>query len=449
MKTKANLTTVEFWGNLLARWTRRPRLEDGDTAYPFGSAPSNSGSYVTTDSALKQMAAWACITLRARVIASLPLHVKNANKTMATGHPLFDLLHLQPNADMSISDYLKASSAGLDCWGNGYSRIAWSDNRSKVVALTPLNSEKMEVKRGTSGAMLYTYRNARNEPEPIDERDVLHFKGFTMDGLIGLSPIQYAAETLGGMSAANEAAAHEFRNGMKAGGFLGLPAGVALDKDQRARYRDLLAMFGRPENAGKFLLLEHGITLTGGDKIRFNPVDSQLLESRFFGIEETCRAFGVPPPLIGHTDKASSWASSLENLNQGFLTYGLRPTLIDMEQTIKRKLVPRAEWKTVNIGFNIRSLLRGNFSQQMNAYVQGANNGIYCLDEIRDFEDMPALPDGDGQQFRVPMNTEPAGTTPEERNASKPQVPAPADPNVLPEDDPKNRPTRPVRLVGN
>jgi HK97 family phage portal protein len=406
----AGLTDVGFWRRFWERITGRPRLEAGEVAYPFDTYYSESGAAVNADTALKIAAVWACVRLRSETIASLPVHMKNGDKTLADGHPLFELLHLSPNADMTSSEFFAVAVASLDLWGNGYSVIDSNDRGDRVVALTPKNPEKMRVSRLVSGGLKYEYQPKGSDIITFNEDRILHFRGFTLDGLVGLSPIQYAAEMMGGVMAANQAAAREFRNSLKMGGFLKQPPNVQMSTEQRNQFRDNLATFGRPENAGKWMLLEHGFDVATANAIRMNPKDAQLLESRYQGIEDCCRPYLVPPPLIGHTDKASSWASSLENLNQYFLTYAVRPTLVRMEQTMRRKLLRPEERRGLNISFNFRGLLRGNFAQQSSAYATLLDRGVYCIDDVRDFEDEPALPDGKGKEYRVPMNTEPAGT---------------------------------------
>lgn len=405
-KKSAGLDDVGFWNRFWARITGRPRLEAGETATSFDSYTSAAGAVVNSDSALRLSAVWACVGLRAETIASLPLHIKRADKTLADDHPLFDLLRVSPNFDMTSSEFFAAMVASIDLWGNAYAVIERAGKR--VSALTPLNPERVSVKRGESGGLIYRYA-VGGRVETYSESEILHLKGFTLDGVIGLSPIQYAADIMGGQIAANAAAGREFQNGLKIGGFL--QSGVAtLTAAQREQLRTNLAYFGKPENAGKWMVLEAGMTPSANQHLRINPNDAQLLESRYFGIEEICRAFRVPPPLIGHTDKASSWASSLSNLNQGFLTYSVRPTLVRMEQAMAKKLLTPAERKELAIRFNFRGLLRGNFAEQAQGYVHALSNGWMSIDEVRDLEDYPPLPDGIGADYRAPLNMAPVGT---------------------------------------
>ena len=162
---------------------------------------------------------------------------------------------------------------------------------------------------------------------------------------------------------------------MKVGGFLE-SGETTLTKEQRHSLRESLSMFSRPENAGKYMVLEAGMKVASASNIRINPVDAQLLESRYFGIEEICRAFGVPPQLIGHTNKASSWASSLEQTNQGFLTYSLNPQLVRYEQTIARKLLLPHEKYLYRPKFAVDGLLRANNTARADFYVKMTQNGF-------------------------------------------------------------------------
>ena len=128
---------------------------------------------------------------------------------------------------------------------------------------------------------------------------------------------------------------------------------------------------------------------------RIDPVTAELLQSRYFGIEEICRFMGVPPPLIGHTDKASSWASSIENLNQFLVDYRLRPMAIRLENQIGLKLLGRNERSKLHAKFNMGSLLRGDIEKRFASYKIGREIGVYSANDVRAKEKMPAIEGGD------------------------------------------------------
>lgn len=408
----ATLNDPGFWSRFWSRFSGRTRLEDGERAVPFDSQTTPSGSTVSADTSLRLSAVWACVRLRSQTVASLPLHLRDEDKQHAKDHPLYRLLHASPNADMTASEYWEATVASLDLWGNAFTLITREQRR--IVSLEPLNPEKVSVIRKDGGALVYEYRKG-NKPIEYGEEEILHLKGFTLDGVMGLSPIQFAAETLGSLMDANRAATREFKNGLKVGGFLKTGVGT-LTSDQRDRLRNGLSEFGKPENAGKWMVLEAGMEPASAQGIRMNPIDAQLLESRYFGIEEICRAFGVPPQLIGHTNKASSWASSLEQTNMGFLTYSLRPTLVRIEQAIAKKLLLPEERASYRPKFSVEGLLRADSTARASFYAQMLQNGVFSRNDVRALEDLPPITGGDALTVQLNLTTIDKIGAPEQSN---------------------------------
>lgn len=400
------LQDAGFWTRFWSKLTGRTQLKKGETSLPFDAYTSSGGAIVSPESALKLSAVWACVKLRAETISTLPLHLYDENKQIAKDHNLYRILHDSPNADMCASEFWQVQSACLDLWGNAFNLISRRNN-GEVIAIEPLFPSDMVVKRSKTGQIEFHYTE-NGKTIVYSENDILHFKGFTLDGLVGLSAIQFFAQTIGMQFDANNEAQDWFKNGLKVGGFLETGQ-QTLTAEQRNRLRAHLAEFSRPENAGKYMVLEANMKVASANQIRINPVDAQLLESRYFGIEEICRAFGVPPQLIGHTSKASSWASSLEQTNQGFLTYSLNPQLVRYEQTIARKLLlPRDKYK-YRPKFSVDGLLRANASARADYYVKMTQNGLMTRNQARDLEDWAPLPGGDElmvQMQMVPLKNE-------------------------------------------
>lgn len=396
----SDLQDMGFWSRFWSRLTGRTQLKKGDTSYPFDSYLSSGGAVVSPETALKLSAVWACVKLRAETISTLPLHLYDSNKKIAKDHGLYRVLHDSPNADMCASEFWQIQSACLDLWGNAYSYITRRNDRS-VISLEPLFPSEMVKKRLKDGGFEYHYTE-NGKVKIYTDDEILHFKGFTLDGYVGLSAIQFFAQTIGMQFDANNQAQDWFKNGLKVGGFLETGE-KTLTGEQRTRMRNHLAEFSKPENSGKYMILEAGMKLASASAIRINPIDAQLLESRYFGIEEICRAFGVPPQLIGHTNKASSWASSLEQTNQGFLTYSLNPQLVRYEQTISRKLLlPQDKYK-YRPKFAVDGLLRANNTARADFYVKMTQNGLYTRNEVRELEDMPRAEDPTADQLMVQM----------------------------------------------
>lgn len=401
----STLNDTNWWTRFKNAWRGggSSRLDKGEKAIPFSSDSTASGSSVNAHSALKLATVWACVRLRSETIASLPFHLRDENKEIATNHPLYRILHEQPNADMTASEFWESMIASLDLWGNAYALITRNSTKT-VVSLDVLDPEVMTVSRSKNGEIRYFYDKKGEDGGDYHEDDILHIKGFTLDGLVGLSPIKYQAQVMGAQIDANNAANQEFKNNLKAGGFLKTGERV-LNAEQRKVLRDNLAMFGQPENAGKWMVLEAGMEPASATSIRMNPQDAQLLESRYFGVEEICRTFKTPPQLIYHMDKASSWASSLEQMNLGYLTYSLRPTLVRIEQTVARKLLSVEERAKYRPKFAVEGLLRADSAGRANFYSQLLQNGVMTRNEVRALEDLPKHSGAD--QLTVQLNLTP------------------------------------------
>lgn len=396
----STLNDQSWWARFYDRWfSGAKRLDKGSTAEPFVSQSSGSGSSVDVEKSLKLSAVWACVRLRSQTIASLPLHLKDSDRKIASKHELYKIIHDAPNADMCSSEFWEAQIANLDLWGNSYSRI----NRigGRVVSLDILDPQYMRVKRSNSGEIVYIYTKNNVDGGEYPESEILHFRGFTLDGLVGLSPISYQAHVMGLQIDANNAASKAFKNNLKAGGFLKTGDRV-LNSDQRKLMRDALADFGKPENAGKWMILEAGMEPANMSGAWINPHDAQLLESRYFGIEEICRAFGVPPQLVFSTDKSSSWASSAEQINQNFLTYSLNPMLKRIEQTISRKLLKPEDRSKFYPIFSVEGLLRADSAGRASFYTALLQNGVMTRNEVRALENLPPVEGAD--QLTVQLN---------------------------------------------
>lgn len=389
-----------FWTRLWGAFTGQTQLEKGGSSDPYGGEVSAGGANVTPETSLKLSAVWACVRLRAETISTLPLHLYDNDKKVAADHNLYRILHDAPNADMCASEFWQVQSVCIDLWGNAYNQIVRRTDGS-IISLEPLFPNKMQKKRLESGVIEFHY-SENGKTIIYNEDEILHLKGFTLDGLIGLSPIQFFAQTIGMQFDANNQAQDWFKNGLKVGGFLETGE-KTLTAEQREALRDKLATFSKPESAGKYMTLEAGMKVSSASSIRINPVDAQLLESRYFGIEEICRAFSVPPPLIGHTSKSSSWASSFNGMNQGFLTYSLRPSLVRFEQVIAKKLLSAADKYNYKPKFSVQGLLRADDAARASYYSIMTQNGLMTRNEVRELEDMPTLPGGDELMVQMQM----------------------------------------------
>jgi HK97 family phage portal protein len=367
-------------------------LQDPRLYQYFGGGETDAGENVSVDSSLQIGTVWACVRLISQTIATLPLHVFQTDRTghgvIAPDHPLYRLLHDKPNADMTSVEFWEAVVAHILLWGNAF--IGITRFGARIVALTPMRPDRVIVRREPDGALSYTYTWAgKSETYPEDE--VLHIKGFSLDGYMGLSPIAMARQSLGAARAAERASASVFRNGMRPSGLLKAPD--YLTAPQREDAKAILENFKGSINTGKVPLIEGGWDF---QPMVIPPNDAQMLETRAFNVEELCRWFDVPPVMIGHMDKQSSWGTGVEQIMLHFYTSCLRAHLERIEQAIKGSLITPDDMKRgVYAEFSIEGLLRADSAGRASYYSTMVQNGMLTRNEARAYENLPRMPGGD------------------------------------------------------
>jgi HK97 family phage portal protein len=219
---------------------------------------------------------------------------------------------------------------------------------------------------------------------------VLHIKGLTTDGIIGLSPIGQARNTLGIADAANETTGKLFANGMRAPGYIAAP-GVLTDP-QRKLADAMLAKFRGASAAGLLPVLEGGWKI---ESLSMPPQEAQLLATREFEIEEVCRFYGVAPFLVGHTAKSTSWGTGLESQMLAFHQLTMRPILKNAEGAIRRRLLTPGERRRIEVEFNVEGLLRADSAGRAAFLKSMIEAGVMTRNEARKREGLPPLPGGD------------------------------------------------------
>ena len=374
---------------------RRVKLSTTDPQGWVLESGSAAGKSVTPDTALQLATAWACIRLLAETIGTLPLAIyrkaENGDREAISDHPLYGLLHDSPNADQTAAEFWEGDVASLGLWGNGYAEKE-VDSRGRLIAVTPLRSDLTTVKRDEYGNRYFRTDDKAASARELPEDKVFHVKGFGVGGDMGLSPVSYARETLGLALATDEAAAKIMANGLQQP--LIIDSGQAqLKPEQRTQLMELFKKFAGSSNAGKVMVLEAGMKPV---TLSFNPDDAQLLESRAFHVEEICRWFRVPPFMVGHTDKSTSWGTGLEQQMIGFLTFSLRPYLTRIEQAIKKQLLTPADRAAgVYAEFTVEGLLRADSQARAEFLSKMVQNGALKPNEWRRLENLPAVDGGD------------------------------------------------------
>ncbi|QHA85549.1 phage portal protein [Serratia rhizosphaerae] len=363
----------------------------------FGT--SSSGKVVTADKAMQLSAVWACIRLLSESVSTLPLKVyrreEDGSRKLAQDHPAYQVLCRRPNLEMTPSRFMLMVVASICLRGNAF--IEKKMIGRKLVALDPLLPQNMVVKRLDTGRLQYTYtENSKERVIPVER--MMHIRGFGLDGVCGMMPLSSGRDVFGTAMAVDESAAKIFENGLQSSGYLS--SKTALNKEQRERLRKYLAAFAGSKNAGKMMVLEGDLSY---QNVTMNPEDAQMLESRAFSIEEICRWFRVPPFMVGHVTKQSSWASSVEGMNLIFLTNTLRPLLVNIEQEIARCLLDSDEDYFAE--FSVEGLLRADSVGRAAYYTTALQNGWMSRNDVRRLENLPPIPGG--EIYTVQLNLTP------------------------------------------
>lgn len=370
-----------------------PEDEPSRKAIAFGSRIDSAGQSVTAKTTLGLPTAWACIRLRSDVVGSMGMGVYeksvDGGRKARTDHWLYDLVHEEPNRDQTPAEFWAGQVAAMDMWGNAYAEKETLGNR--VTALTPLAPDLVTVKRNKSNERVYIYHD-RGKAEELPADKIFHLRGLTLGGDVGLSAIEFGRRTLGSAMAANKTAADTFRSGLQIAGFMET-ASVTLKPDQRA---DLMAIFDawhQEAMRGRVVPLEKDFKFHG---LKMNPAEVQLLESRGWDVEEICRWFGVLPMLIGHAAKGQTmWGSGIEQLLLGWQTLLLNPLLTNIQQAVKKQLLPAAERKHVYPEINREALMAADSAARAALYSAFGQNGVMTRGEMRNRENLPSLPGDD------------------------------------------------------
>lgn len=356
--------------------------------------PSTSGKTVNAQNALTLSTVWSCVRLVAGTISSLPLVVyedaTDGSRSKFKGHPLYQLLQFSPNADQTALDFWQFMCVSLELWGNAFARIERGAG-NKIVALTPVRPELVNVRRTKSGEIRYRYSDAGKSID-VGQDEMFHVRGFGGAPLGGLSTLAFGRQSFGLSLATDEAAAQVYKNGLRPSGVLTTKDNATLKPDQRDDvYKYVVDRFGG-ENNGKPLVLEAGL---GWQSIQLSSVDAQMIQSRQFSVEDGCRWFGVPPHMVGHTTNSTSWGTGLEQQTLGFLIFTLRERLKRIEQAIMKQLLTPAERLRIIVEFNFEGLLRADSAARAAFYSQMVQNGIMTRNEVRRLENLPPIVGGD------------------------------------------------------
>lgn len=351
---------------------------------PSGSVVQPVGA----DGALQISTVYACANILAGTVSSLPLMVyrdEAGKRTLARGSQTFMVLHRQPNDVMTAAEFWETMVMFLALRGNAYAQI-FRDGSGEVTALWPLAPDQMTVYL-RDGELVYLYRKGTKTTE-FRQEDILHLKGLGT-GVVGFSKLEF-------MTAGVNEAAETQRFAVANSKNFGKPSGVLtvdhIIKDTAARQNIQNTLWDfKTGGAAKLAVLEADMKF---QQVSLTPEQSQLLETRRYGVEEICRWFGVPPVLIGASG-ATTWGSGISEIVSGFHKFTINPLINKIEQALEARVLRPKDRGRMTCEFSMDGLLRGDIKARYESYSIAVQNGFKTRNEVRQLENDPPIEGAD------------------------------------------------------
>jgi HK97 family phage portal protein len=393
---------MSFLNRLLGREQRSQAVRTSDPylAEFFGL---KSGAAATPETVLSNSSvAVRCISLRSELLASVGLHVfrrsNDGGRERAKDLTLYGVLHDTANGQQSAFEFREFMIRCLDLHGNFYARIE-RNQKGQVTALYPLLPNSVSVEKLRSGKLRYKVGDGGTIV--LLQEEVLHVRGPSRDGLIGLSPIAIARGSLSYALQQKETAQSLVANSLRPSGVLSYPG--ELSPKQREEIRlNVAARFAGAANAGQFMITDGG---AGYHPMSMPPEDAEFLDSIKLSNEDTARIFGVPPTAAGILDKGTY--SNVEQEAASLIQNTLGPLAARIEAAMTRCLLSADARRSLYIEFDLSGLLRGDVKSRFEAYRMAREIGVYSANDVRRRENEPPI--NGGNAYHVPANWVPLG----------------------------------------
>lgn len=427
---------------------RRSSLENPQTplSYPaewlldiFNGGRTDSGIRVSELSAFQVVTFLSCVDLIAGSIAALPLHVYERSFLQKSGravhkvaydHDLYDLIHTEPNDEMSRFTLIKALMVHILAWSNGYIELQ-RDGGNSVTAFWPRNPAKTRPYRLShathlkpvlwrpfpvnipAGTLVYRTTDgiddqdrSENDAESgqgriIPAEDMVHVTGLSFDGRIGHSTVWLSRQILGLYLATEKFGAKYFANFARPGGILEIPYSMGSPQYEQAKRSWQEAQGG--ENSNRIAAMPPGMKWTATSH---NPEEAQTTQHLAFLRNQICSVFHVPPHMVGDVDKGKA---NTEQLAQEFVSYTLGPWLAAIKQEFKRKLFPnsgigRTPKSRFFVDFDLHEMLRPDAASREAFYRSGRQWGYLNTNDIREYEKLNPIDEPWAEDYWIPIN---------------------------------------------
>jgi HK97 family phage portal protein len=349
------------------------------------------------ENALKEATVFACIRILADSIGKLPVKVYQHNGTV--DHYLTPLLKTRPNPWMSARDFFKALEVKRHLYGNAYAWLEFETkgkDAGKITGIYPLDSSKIEIYIDDigllpgKGRLWYVYRDNKGTEYRIDPDEILHFKGLTSDGIVGITPLTQLRKTIENAGAASQYLNNSFKTGLQTKGIIHYIGDLSPEAQRRFRER-FEEMASGLKNANRVSLLPLGYQF---QPLSLTMADAQFLENTQLTVKQIAAAFGVKNHQLNDLDRATH--TNVEHQQREFYVDTLMDILTGYEQELPYKLFTQRELeKGYYIKFNVNAILRADPKTRYEGYRIAIQSGFMTANEVRALEEMEALPGGD------------------------------------------------------
>jgi HK97 family phage portal protein len=391
-----------------------PPRDQGIQSGQPGGYGITAAAEVTFDSAMQISPVWAAVKLISESIGSMPFNIyklTDEGREVAVDHPLYRVLTRKPNQYQTDVEFWESMALNLAVSGNAYAIIQRLGD--EIIGLLPVSSTQVQTSLLADGTVIHAFTTGAGV-KVYTNQTMWHVKLFG-NGIVGLSPLSYARNSIGIAIAADNRVSKVYSNGAKPAGVLTIDK--TLTKEQRAQVRESFAGL-EAGNDDRLFVLEAGMQY---QQISMTPQDIQMLDSRRFQIEDIGRFFGVPSILLNQTFGQSSLGSNVYEILGAFYKLNLRPYLEKFEASIPRWLMSESDARLYECEFDFdAALLRADMKTRMQANREAINSAQLTPNEARVDEGRPKLPGGDQlliQGAMIPIQNaglKPAATPAEE-----------------------------------
>ena len=363
---------------------RADRSPWGDFYFEPAGARSVSGMRVSADAALRLAAVYACVRILSETMASLPIVIyrtrPDGGKDRIKDHWLYHRLARTPNRYQNPFEWREMLQGHLTLRGNAFCQIL-ANAKGEITELLPIHPDRVKLEMLTNGDYRYRISQAGGTELILPRGEVWHLRGLSSDGLLGMSPIELARESLGMALAAQDYGARFFANDAKpTGGWIEFP-GNFKDAEAKRVFRESYQQAQAGANRGKVLVLENGMKF---HEVGVTNKDAQFLELRKFQITDIARLFRVPPHMIADLDRATF--SNIEQQSLEFVMHTMTPWAERWEAAIGRDLIFDSE--ALEVEFDFSNLMRGDVASRSAYYQSGIQNGWLTRNEARAAENL-------------------------------------------------------------